>query len=71
MFRKILLPLIAVLLLSSVAVKAQMPGGRGQMGGQNMNMGHFYGKIVDSVNGKPLDAISVQLVYDLPSIHHF
>lgn len=39
-----------------------MGGGRGQMGGQNMNMGHFYGKILDSVSNKPLEAASVQLI---------
>lgn len=43
---------------------SQMPGGgnRGGMGGQNMNMGHFYGKVLDSINGKPLEAASVQLI---------
>ena len=45
------------------AVQAQMPGGnRGQMGGQNMNMGHFYGKIIEAANNKPLDAASIQLI---------
>ena len=42
-----------------------MPGGggnRGQMGGQNMNMGHFYGKVLDSVSKKPLEAASVLLI---------
>ena len=44
--------------------QAQMPGGggRGQMGGQNMNLGHFYGKIIDSASNKPLEAASVQLI---------
>ena len=44
---------------------AQMPGGggnRGQMGGQNMNLGHFYGKIIDSISNKPLEAASVLLI---------
>lgn len=40
---------------------AQMPGGAGR-GGQNMNMGHFYGKIVDAATNKPIDAASVQLI---------
>ena len=35
-----------------------MPGGAG---GQNMNMGHFYGKVIDAKNNKPLEAASVQL----------
>ena len=38
---------------------AQMPGGR-PMGGQSMNAGRFYGKVVDA-NNKPLEAASVQL----------
>jgi outer membrane receptor protein involved in Fe transport len=40
---------------------AQMPGGAGR-GGQNMNMGHFYGKIIDASTNKPVDAASVQLL---------
>src|SRR6185312_8823668 len=39
---------------------AQYPGG-GNRGGQNMNMGHFYGKIVDEVTGKPIEGASIQL----------
>ena len=44
---------------------AQMPGagqGRGRMGGQSMNVGHFYGKIIDKKNSRGIDAASVQLV---------
>lgn len=46
---------------------AQMPGGgmtgrpRGA-GGANMNVGHLYGKIVDSKTNKGIDAVSVQLI---------
>jgi outer membrane receptor protein involved in Fe transport len=57
--------LLCLLTLSISATYAQMPGGganRGQMGGQNMNLGHFYGKIIDSANNKPLEAVSVQLI---------
>ncbi len=44
-------------------VAAQMPGGAGRaMGGQNMNVGHFYGKLVDAASGKPVEAASVQLI---------
>jgi outer membrane receptor protein involved in Fe transport len=32
------------------------------MGGQNMNLGHFYGKVMETANGKPLDGASVQLI---------
>lgn len=51
--------------LLAINTNAQFPGGgnRGGMGsGQNMNMGHIYGKIIDSVSGKPLEAASVQLI---------
>ena len=46
---------------------AQVPGGvpgGGRKGGGNgqANIGHFYGKIVDSKTGKGIDGISVQLV---------
>ncbi len=62
---KILRPgftLIAFLI--TLSLSAQMPSGgmRGQMGGQNMNVGHFYGKIIDSTSGKPIEAASVQLI---------
>lgn len=56
---------LALILLTviSMGVKAQMPGGnRGGMGGQNMNVGHFYGKIVESASNKPVEAASVQLI---------
>ncbi len=53
-----------VLTMSVMTTKAQMPAGanRGQGGGQNMNLGHFYGKVLESVGGKPLEAASVLLV---------
>jgi len=57
--------LVCVFALSISITNAQMPGGganRGQMGGQSMNLGHFYGKIIDSANNKPLEAVSVQLI---------
>ena len=42
---------------------AQFPGGAGgRTGGQNMNLGHFYGKIVEITSGKPVEAASVQLI---------
>ncbi len=44
-------------------VSAQFPGAAGnRAGGQNMNMGHFYGKIVDASTNKAIDAASVQLI---------
>ncbi len=49
--------------LVTLTATAQMPGGnRGQMGGQNMNVGQFYGKIVDSASNKAIEAASVQLL---------
>ena len=50
-------------LLISVISFAQMPGGGGNRSGmaQQMN-GGFYGKIIDSITGKPIEAASVQLV---------
>jgi outer membrane receptor protein involved in Fe transport len=38
-----------------------MGGGRG-MGGQNMNMGRFYGKVVDAKTNKGIEAVSIQLI---------
>ena len=40
---------------------AQMPGGRG-FGGQSMNVGRFYGKIIDSTTNRALESVSVQLI---------
>ena len=56
--------LLVIALCSSIfTLKAQMPtSGRGQTGGQNMNMGHFYGKVQDTKTGKPMDGVSIQLV---------
>ncbi len=56
--------ILFVLSLSLTSVSAQFPGGGGMrggaMGGQNMNMGHFYGKIVDN-SKKGIEAVTVQL----------
>lgn len=56
--------LVFVLMLSITITNAQMPGGGGnrQAGGQNMNLGHFYGKVLESTGNKPLEAASVLLV---------
>jgi outer membrane receptor protein involved in Fe transport len=59
---KFLLVFVCTMTLS--IAYAQMPGGagRGQMGGQNMSLGHLYGKVLESVSGKPLEAASVLLI---------
>lgn len=60
MFNKLFFSFFFVSL--ALGVSAQYPGGANRGAGQNMNMGHFYGKIVDSLNNKPIDAASVQLI---------
>ena len=57
---------IFVLSLFSLSAFAQMPGmmGGGRPGGantQNLNVGHFYGKIVDSKTNKGLESVTVLL----------
>jgi outer membrane receptor protein involved in Fe transport len=54
---------LLVIVLFSTATYAQMPGGgnRPGGGGQQMNMGRLYGKIIDSKTGKPIDAATVTL----------
>ena len=64
MMKKISLFLLGM--ISSHWMMAQYPGagrppGAG-MGSQNMNIGHFYGKIVDAKTAKGIDGASVQLI---------
>ena len=56
--------LITFSILTVTILFAQIPGGIRTPGGggQNMNMGHFYGKVIDSITNKPLESISVQLI---------
>ena len=53
---------IITLIISASAI-AQYPraGGAARAGGQNMNMGHFYGKVIDGNTNKPLESASIQL----------
>lgn len=53
---------LLLLVIFSVHLSAQVPAPGNRGAGQNMNMGHFYGKIIDSVTNKPIDAASVQLL---------
>src|SRR5215213_107593 len=56
--------LFTFLLLISLKTIAQMPQGRSQGAarGQNLNMGHLYGKVVDSKTGKGIEGASLQLL---------
>jgi outer membrane receptor protein involved in Fe transport len=56
---------LTVLLISFQMIQAQFPmgggAGRGAGGGQSMNVGHFYGKIVDSKTNKAVEGVTVQM----------
>jgi outer membrane receptor protein involved in Fe transport len=52
---------VSVLFSQAQYPGAGRPGGAG-MGSQNMNIGHFYGKIVDGKTTKGIDGASVQLI---------
>ncbi|HEU5366136.1 MAG TPA: hypothetical protein VFU62_11420, partial [Hanamia sp.] len=57
---KIYITLLALFI--SAAALAQYPqAGNRPAGGRNMNMGHFYGKVIDGNTNKPIEAASVQL----------
>src|SRR4051794_24708499 len=56
---------VAVACILCVSAIAQYPGGGrpgGRTGGAGLNVGHFYGKIVDSKTNRGIDAASVQLI---------
>ncbi len=50
------------ILFTTFSIFAQMPGGNRGLGGQSMNIGHFYGKIIDANTNRPLESVSVQLI---------
>ena len=52
---------LVVLILAVSAVTGQMPGGNRNGGGQQMT-GSFYGKLIESKSGKPVEFASVQLL---------
>ncbi len=57
--------LFTLFLFGSVTAFAQMPAGMGRpgmAGGQNMNVGHFYGKINDEGTNKGIDGATIQLL---------
>ncbi|MEP7165043.1 MAG: outer membrane beta-barrel family protein [Ferruginibacter sp.] len=41
---------------------AQVNGSNRAMGGQNMNLGHFYGKIMEGTSSKAIEGASIQLI---------
>jgi outer membrane receptor protein involved in Fe transport len=52
----------SIFIFLSFQVHAQIPGAGRPSGGQNMNMGRFYGRIVDGKTNKSVEAASVQLI---------
>jgi len=55
--------LLACCIFVSLFAIAQQPATANQASGaRNMNMGHFYGKIVDAKTGKGIPGVTVQLV---------
>ncbi len=56
--KNIYLVIIAVFITAPLF--AQFPGG-GNRGAQSMNVGRFYGKVIDDNTGKPMEAVSIQL----------
>jgi len=62
--------LMFMILVAAWSVEAQVPdlGGNGRQrgggsgGGQGANIGHFYGRVVDSKTEKGMDGVSVQLI---------
>ena len=51
------------LIFSSLGVFAQPTGGGNRANGGQMPTGRFYGKVVDSKTGKPVEYASVQLLH--------
>ncbi|MEJ7587316.1 MAG: carboxypeptidase regulatory-like domain-containing protein [Ferruginibacter sp.] len=50
------------ILIPATGLFAQPPGGGNRGSGQNMNMGHFYGKVIEATTNKAISAASVQLL---------
>ncbi len=61
-FSRILLFVLSISITNNILAQFPGAGARPATGGQNMDLGHFYGKIIDSVSNKPLEAVSIQLI---------
>ncbi len=57
---KNILLILGCLFVAQINSFAQIPGAAARAGGGNMNMGRFYGKVVDA-NKKGIDGITIQL----------
>ncbi len=53
--------LLAIIVITVGFSSYAQPPGMGNRG-QNMNLGHFYGKILDASSGKAIEAASIQLI---------
>ena len=54
---------VYIFIVFSNNIFAQTNGGnRNMAGGQNMNLGHFYGKLVEEATGKVVEGASIQLI---------
>src|SRR5438105_1046327 len=58
--RKLLSTAIGLMIM--IGANAQVPAGNRAAGAAQQMTGAFYGKIIDSITGKPIEAASVQLV---------
>ena len=54
--------ILVMSLLITITTQGQMPGMRAGAGGPSMNVGHFYGKLLDETNSKPVEGASIQLI---------
>ncbi len=60
MLRKIFLSILFLFFVSFIY--AQFPSGMGNMAGRKMNVGRFYGKVIDASTKKPVEFAAVQLM---------
>jgi outer membrane receptor protein involved in Fe transport len=56
------LTFLSFIFSASAMAQYQQGSARRNAGGGNMNLGHFYGKVVDANTNKPIEAASIQLM---------